>query len=460
MGKGSLLWGMLGVLLVSVAPSRAFAEATVGEGLARRLADLPRGATVRVLVRLAADEAPYVEESAPRAARRQAVLTRLRRTFAVRASRVAATLGDDSRVARPLREFWLAGALEVEATADAVARLVAAPEVEHVDVVRVAATIVPVDGGPEPDDVLPAVYGVRRIRAPQVWALGTRGKGAVAAVIDTGVRHNHPDLKGRWRSRSGWLDPIERTRTPRDDHGHGTHVTGTIVGRNVAGANYIGVAPDAQFIACRPFDIHGEALDVDLLECMQWVADPDGNPSTDDAPDVVNNSWGLQEDVCDTLFDRVAARWADLGIVAVFAAGNEGVPVNPANGRTALAVGAVDRNDQVPWWSGHGTTRCGGIYPDLVAPGVKVRSAGPGGGRKNLSGTSSAAPHVSGTVALMRSRRPQVTAKEIANILTNTAVDLGMQGPDHVYGYGLVDAYRAVLCLDRGSFSGCHAQCP
>ncbi len=456
---GRMAWGMVALAMV-VATWRSASAAPIGEALAARLAAGPTGAPLRVLVRLRSEQAPPLDEALPRATRRGERLARLREAHAARAARVAAIVGARPGQARVVRDLWIGNALEIEASAEVVQDLAAAPEVEQLELVRIAATIVPIEDGPEPDDVPPAVYGVRRIRAPQVWALGTRGQGAVVAVIDTGVRATHPDLRGRWRSRHGWLDAVEGSRTPVDANGHGTHVTGTIVGGNVAGPNFIGVAPRAQFIACRAFDASGYALDADLLECMQWVADPDGNPATDDAPDAVNNSWGLLNDLCDTAFDRAAAVWRDLDIVGVFGSGNQGIPVNPANGRTVLAVGAIDRNDQVPWWSGHGISRCGGIYPDLVAPGVKVRSAWPGGTRKNLRGTSMAAPHVAGTVALMRSRRPQTTAAEIANILRTAAVDLGEPGPDYVYGYGLVDAYRSVLCLDRGSFSGCHAQCP
>lgn len=440
---------------------RPAAAAPIGEALAARLAASPAGATVRVLVQLRREPpAPAEDGGQPRATRRHHALSALRAAHATRSTGVAALLAARAGRARLLRQLWIAGALEVEATAEVVEQLAAVPEVEHLDLVRLAAIIVPVDDGPEPDDVAPAVYGVRRIRAPQVWALGTRGEGAVVAVIDTGFRPNHPDLHGRWRATGGWLDALGVLPAPDDENGHGTHVTGTIVGRNAAGSNFIGVAPGAQVIACRAFGPDGRALDADLLQCMQWVADPDGNPWTDDAPDAVNNSWGIDADACGTVFDRAAASWRALDIVGVFAAGNAGVPSNPANGPAVLSVGAVDRADLVPWWSGHGNSRCGGVYPDLVAPGVRVRSAWPGGTRKNLRGTSMAAPHVSGTIALMRSRRSALTAAEIENVLKASAVDLGVPGPDSVYGHGLVDAFRAVLCLERGSVSGCHAQCP
>lgn len=457
-----------GILVAAwLACAGAAGAGEVGPALAERLAAAPPDDMLRVVVRLERPVPPVPVEAeahdgAGRAARRAHALSALRDDHARRRKGVTAVVEAAAAVGRSrlVRDLWIGAAVEVEATPDVVGALAGDPDVERVEMAELAAVVTPIEDGAELDDTPPAVYGVRRVRAPQAWSI-TRGTGAVVAVIDTGFRRSHGDLQGRWRSANGWLDALGVYGAPDDENGHGTHVTGTIVGRNVVGANTIGVAPAAQVIACRAFDASGRALDADLLQCMQWVADPDGNPWTDDAPDVVNASWGFSGDWCGTVFDYAMSVWRSLGIVAVVASGNDGAPHNPANGPAAIAVGAVDRNDAVPWWSGHGPSRCGGdLYPDLVAPGVRVRSAWPGGVRKNLKGTSMAAPHVSGTVALLRSRRPGLGVAEIENILRATAVDLGPAGPDSVYGYGLVDAYRAVLCLDHGSFSGCHAQCP
>jgi bacillopeptidase F len=176
---------------------------------------------------------------------------------------------------------------------------------------------------------------------------------------------------------------------------------------------------------------------------------------------VVNNSWSTDSAGCDRTFHFAVRAWRALDIVPVFAAGNSAVAVSPANYPESLAVGAVDRSNEVAYFSGRGPSSCDGrLYPDVVAPGTQVRSAWPGGTRKNLAGTSMATPHVTGTVALIRSQKPTMTAAAIINVLRATAVELGPRGPDNFYGHGLVDAFRAFNCLQYGTASGCVAACP
>jgi serine protease AprX len=199
------------------------------------------------------------------------------------------------------------------------------------------------------------------------------------------------------------------------------------------------------------------------VRCMEWMADPDLNPATDDLPDAVNMSWSVPAfaGTCNSFFRIAAQGLAQLDVVPIAAAGNDALPEIPAAYPEVIAVGAVNRDNQVTSWSGRGPSPCdGATYPLLVAPGTKVRSAWPGGVRRNLRGTSMASPHVAGTVALLRSHKPNLSAAAIMHILKATAVDLGPTGPENSYGFGMVDAYRAFLCLDHGTYSGCGAQCP
>ena len=441
--------------------------ATAGAGeiapeLEARLATAGADTLVPVLVRLHEPSAPpELPERLPRAERRRQVLERLHQVQGARAPMRVLADAQARGTVRDVERYWLVSALTARATPDAIRALADDPDVAAI-APQTSATILPLTEIDELDATPQAVNGVVRVRAPQVWALGDRGAGAVVGVIDTGVVPNHKDLTGRWRGGAGWRDLVHLRTTRYDDNGHGTHVTGTAVGHAGVNANVIGVAPGAAYIACKAFAADGFGDIGTILGCLQFMADPDGNPLTDDLPDVVNGSWGGDVD-CDPTFVQAVHALRLLDVVAVFAAGNAGVPATPAGYRESLAVGAIDRSNVVTAYSGRGPSSCrppGAIYPDVVAPGTKVRSAWPGGKRKTLQGTSMAAPHVSGVVALLRSWSPQLSAAAIVNVLRATAADLGPAGPDGEYGYGLVDAFRAINCLRSGTVSGCGATCP
>ena len=137
----------------------------------------------------------------------------------------------------------------------------------------------------------PAEWNISAVGAPDLWSLGYWGQGVVVANMDTGVDASHPDLATRWRGGSNsWFDPNGEHSTPYDYSGHGTQVMGLIVGGDVGGST-IGVAPDAEWIAVKIFNDSGSAPLSVIHQGFQWLLDPDGNPSTNDAPDVVNNSW-------------------------------------------------------------------------------------------------------------------------------------------------------------------------
>lgn len=309
---------------------------------------------------------------------------------------------------------------------------------------------------------------IDKIEAPAVWDKHINGKGVVIATIDSGVDWDHPALKEKYRGYNkktgkvnheyNWFDATFANKSkPYDDVGHGTHVTGTIVGSEKNKNNQIGVAPGATWIAVKAFDALG-ATDVDLLEAAQWIlapTDSKGNERPDLSPDIVNNSWSSGIGFDEWYRDIVKA-WITADIFPMFAAGNvhlynsggPGSIENPANYPESFAVGSITKNDKVASTSLRGPSPYGEIKPDVVAQGVGIRSSLPGGGYGYMSGTSMATPAVSGVVALMKQAAPHLDVEQIKEILRDTSIPLKDEEyssyPNNGYGYGLVNANQAV----------------
>ncbi len=206
----------------------------------------------------------------------------------------------------------------------------------------------------------------------------------------------------------------------------------------------------ARWIAAKIFDDRGRATTSAIHKALQWVLDPDGDPATLDAPQVVNNSWSFANPGCisDFAVDLQALRAA--GILPVFAAGTSR-PVSPANLPEAFAVGAIDDQSTALADSARGPSNClsiDSVYPQLVAPGANIHTTDRYGKYIDASGTSLAAAHVSGALALLLSARPGLSANEQADLLTSTAIDLGERGPDNEYGYGRLDV---AALIDRAA---------
>ena len=310
---------------------------------------------------------------------------------------------------------------------------------------------------------LPEV-NLEAIKAPEVWNLGDTGAGTVVASIDTGVDINHPDLGVKWRGgTNSWYDPNGEHPSPYDADGHGTMTTGIMAGGS-SGGTAIGVAPDSKWIAVKIFNDKGDSTSSNIHDGFQWLLDPDGNPETNDAPDVVNASWGLVDSSgkCVLSFEQDIQNLRAADIAVVFAAGNEGPPAppltnssdSPANNPGTFAVGAVDSNDVIASFSSRGPSACdGSIFPHVVAPGVDIRTSDltAGGAIPDsysyVSGTSFAAPHVAGAMALLKSAFPGRTIEEIELSLEQSATDLGIPESDNAYGYGLINILKAYNIL-------------
>jgi PKD repeat protein len=231
---------------------------------------------------------------------------------------------------------------------------------------------------------------------------------------------------------------------------------GLIVGGDTSGTA-IGVAPGAKWIAVKIFSDQGVAFPSHIHEACEWLLDPDGNPDTDDAPDMVNNSWGFDfnPDECLDAFQIDIQTLKAAGIAVVFSAGNGEINISPANNPGAFAVGAIDESLAIDDFSGRGPSACDDtIYPEVVAPGVLVYTSDLTFGGVfpnsyvNVSGTSFAAAHATGAMALLVSAFPDLALPDLESALKDSAVDLGDAGPDNDYGYGLIDSVEAFDSLD------------
>lgn len=357
------------------------------------------------------------------------------------------------------RLLWIANSVSLTATPELIRRLAANPEVAQIRLDGVLGAPISYPGL-----ALPAEWNIAMVDAPTLWARGIRGAGAVIASLDSGVDMLHPDLAGSYRGgKNSWFDPFKQHATPTDLDGHGTQVMGIMVGGSASGT-HIGIAPDAKWIAARIFDDAGNTTESAVHSALQWLLDPDGNPATDDAPDVVNNSWDIAtEDTCNSAFqaDFDALRAADIAVV--FSAGNYGpalsTSVSPANTGNVVSVGAVDDQRQVALFSSRGPSACdGGLFPRLVAPGDGVLTTDLSYGVTPtyvlVAGTSFASPHVAAAIALMRSASPLSSVEQMETALTSTAVDIAAPGADNDSGYGLINLPAAVDALPVADVDG------
>ncbi|HEX6923215.1 MAG TPA: S8 family serine peptidase, partial [Bacillales bacterium] len=239
---------------------------------------------------------------------------------------------------------------------------------------------------------------IEHIGAPQAWGVGIDGSGVVIASLDSGVQWDHPALKRKYRgydpenpdqpnNEFNWFDAVAGQDAPYDDLGHGTHTVGTMVGSEPDGTNKIGVAPGAQWIAAKAFTSAGTGSDVDILEAGEWILAPkdsEGNPHPEKAPDIVNNSWGGGRGI-DEWFRPMVQNWRAAGIFPAFAAGNTtifepggpGSVSAPGNYPESFAVGATNLDDELAGFSLQGPSPYDEIKPELVAPGVSIRSSVP-----------------------------------------------------------------------------------
>ena len=376
--------------------------------------------------------------------------------------------------------FWLRNELVFEGTralADSIAGIDGVARVRHerlyprlrpVAISKAAAT-------PE--------WGIEKIGADEAWAEGILGQGVVVGGIDGGVEHTHSALVDNYRGNLGggtfdhnynWWDPTGLCGPVPcpDPDGHGTHTMGTAVGGDGPGPYVmdVGVAPGATWIAakgCEDFSCSESAL----LSSGQFMLAPTdltgANPDPSRAPNIVNNSWSGGPG--DPFYQDIVDAWVAAGIVPVFASGNPGPDCeqggSPGDYNNVVSAGATDIDDLIADFSGRGPSAFGKVNPNVTAPGVDVVSSVPGDGFASFSGTSMAAPHTTGTLALIMSANPTLKADTATaiDILESTAHDIlddtcggdPSGDPNNVYGDGRIDAALAsIVARDGGTLTG------
>ncbi|MCD6087711.1 MAG: S8 family serine peptidase [Candidatus Hydrothermae bacterium] len=361
-----------------------------------------------------------------------------------------------------VKSFWVANVIEARLPKTVILELSQRDDVGYIEEVPVVKINRAAPDGQSSDPMTPG-WNIQQINADDVWAMGHMGDGVIIGQMDTGVDYTHPALSGKWAGY--WRDFVNGGSTPYDDNGHGTHTMGTILGGDGPGPddNDIGVAPHAQFVAVKVFNNQGTGYNI--MSGFNWYASivaDSGVPVR-----VVNNSWGSPSSTSLSFWNAVLT-WRSLDIIPVFSIGNEGpnssTAGTPGNYPTVIGVGATDSGDNIASFSSRGpapnmtpwndTTYWSRpdwnlIKPDISAPGVNIRSSVPGGGYQGgyaWSGTSMAAPHITGVIALMLSRNPSLDFDTVYNILLNTAYQPSQGGsyPNNNYGWGRVDALAAV----------------
>lgn len=400
------------------------------------------------------------------------------------------------------RPYWVANMIWVRGDLEVVQALAS-----RSDVARIAANP-SVYGGVEPMEGVQnnpqgIEWNITLVGAPEVWAAGVTGQGAVIAGQDTGYEWNHPAIINQYRGYAGgnadhnynWHDAIHENNpntppgnvcgfdspVPCDDNNHGTHTMGTMVGDD-GGSNQIGMAPGARWIGCRNME-DGWGTPATYSECFQWFIAPTDlngqNPDPAMAPDVVSNSWSCpttegctDPNVMLAVVESVRAA----GIFISVSAGNSGSGCSTINTPAAIydasfSVGATTSSDVIASYSSRGPVTVDGsnrLKPDISAPGSSVRSSIRGGGYAVFSGTSMAAPHVAGLVGLLVAANPSLSGQvdQLETLIADTAVPLtttqtcggvpGDQIPNNTYGYGRIDAlaaYEAAAPLMQLSFT-------
>ncbi|HDG67665.1 MAG TPA: hypothetical protein ENG11_00780, partial [candidate division Zixibacteria bacterium] len=343
-------------------------------------------------------------------------------------------------------------------------------------------------------DILDVAWGVSRIGAPSCWSEGFEGQNIIVAILDTGVRYTHNDLAANMWHNPGEIpgngidddgnaytddyygyDTYYSDPDPMDDNSgtyHGTHCAGTVAGDGTSGTQ-TGVAPGAKIMAVKVMSSSGSGTATSLSEGIQYAVDNGANVLS------LSLGWVNPDNSIKDFMRPIMEDVLTAGVVAAVAAGNErddGISAphcidspgdcpspwpQPSEGtaRTAvITVGATDYSDNIASFSSFGPTEWntssytdypyppGLTKPDVSAPGVSISSTygGNDDGYVTMSGTSMATPHTAGALAVLLSKNPGLTPRQLDSLLETTALDLGDSGKDNDFGSGRIQLYQAL----------------
>ncbi len=377
---------------------------------------------------------------------------------------------------REVQSFWVTNIVVMEASTSLINQIRKLPEVNLIDAeynrIQMHDPIIPSternNKTANPNGIEP---GLAAINAPKLWAMGYTGKGTLVYNYDTGVWPTHPAYSDRFLAHrlplsQSWIGFFSDVPNGTISD-HGTHTLGTIAGLDRATSDTIGVAFNAYWIANDYVTSTVEELPplTNMIEAFEWALNPDGDTSTvHDIPDVINNSWRWLDDPdtvhCGGFVVNLMNAIEAAGIANIFSGGNSGPDNTTVNSPQRIntsevntfSVGSINGNVAFPHpistFSTLGPTQCAGtgslaIHPEVVAPGQNVRSAWGTDEYNSISGTSMAAPHVSGAVLLLKEAFPDLSGEDLLWALYNTAIDLGDTGEDNTFGKGIIDVYAA-----------------
>ena len=307
-------------------------------------------------------------------------------------------------------------------------------------------------------------WNIERIRAPELWNEGIYGSGIVIALLDTGVDYDHPDLAGRiWTNPgevpdngedddgNGYVDDVmgwdfaDDDADPADDLGHGTAVAGVICGEGNMGMQ-TGVAPGAHLMICKVLR-SGWGYEMDIIEAIDYAVAGGAH--------VVITTVGAPYSTNEELWRETTRRALSGGVSVVYSTGSHSGPppeaiVIPGKVPPAITVTATDQDDQVAYFAARGPVEWpdypyppGLIKPDVAAPGVDIVTTAWEGEYITYSGTSFAAAHMAGAVALVMEFDPMLEPIDHRGRFEQSSVDGGDPGKDTDYGAGRIDCYMA-----------------
>ena len=302
------------------------------------------------------------------------------------------------------------------------------------------------------------------LQIPEVWrSMNLKGQNLRIGILDTGYAP-HPDLDEKVIE----YKDFTHDQTKFDGHGHGTHCLGLMAAGNLSG-KALGVAPRAKYLVARVYDDQGITKLSTILEGLEWIIDPDGDSSTDDGAQIISNSWGnpVKNMASEKPLWDALVHLKKLGILSVFAAGNEGPSERSINSPGAfphtISAGAIDRKMQVTRYSSRGPVIWEDVTyhkPDFLAPGTHIESTLPEFIYGRKTGTSMSTPLLAGSLALVKQSNPNLPWSEVLQISRQVSLDLENNGPDPSSGWGLFQTYRAAHLARNGAKVSVHVLGP